>query len=85
MALSARNQLSGKIKSIQIGDIMAHVTVKVGENLIERDDGNAGCGEEFHVAAKGGRRHGDDRAGVVDGVIGEDCRPAGLDHDFSVG
>jgi len=35
MALSARNQLSGKIKDIQIGDIMAHVTVKVGGNLIE--------------------------------------------------
>ena len=35
MALSARNQLSGKIKEIQIGDIMAHVVVKVGGNLIE--------------------------------------------------
>jgi molybdopterin-binding protein len=35
MALSARNQLPGKIKSIQIGDIMAHVVVKVGGNLIE--------------------------------------------------
>jgi molybdopterin-binding protein len=35
MALSARNQLRGKIKEIQIGDIMAHVVVKVGNNLIE--------------------------------------------------
>jgi molybdopterin-binding protein len=35
MALSARNQLSGKVKEIKIGDIMAHVTVKVGKNLIE--------------------------------------------------
>lgn len=35
MALSARNQLIGKVKEIQIGDIMAHVTVKVGQNLIE--------------------------------------------------
>jgi len=35
MALSARNQLPGKIKQIQIGDIMAHVVVKVGDNLIE--------------------------------------------------
>jgi molybdopterin-binding protein len=35
MALSARNQLPGKIKDIQIGDIMAHVVVKVGKNLIE--------------------------------------------------
>ena len=35
MAFSARNQLSGRIKDIRIGDIMAHVTVKVGGNLIE--------------------------------------------------
>jgi molybdopterin-binding protein len=35
MGLSARNQLKGKVKSIQIGDIMAHVTVKVGDNEIE--------------------------------------------------
>jgi molybdopterin-binding protein len=35
MALSARNQLVGKVKEIQTGDIMAHVTVKVGSNLIE--------------------------------------------------
>lgn len=35
MALSARNQLTGKIKNILIGDIMAHVTVKVGDNEIE--------------------------------------------------
>ena len=35
MALSARNQLPGVVDSIQIGDIMAHVNVKVGDNLIE--------------------------------------------------
>ncbi len=35
MALSARNQLSGKVKEIQLGDIMAHVVVKVGSSLIE--------------------------------------------------
>jgi molybdopterin-binding protein len=35
MPLSARNQLAGVIDSIQIGDIMAHVVVKVGDNLIE--------------------------------------------------
>lgn len=35
MALSARNQLQGTIEEIQIGDIMAHVVVKVGDNLIE--------------------------------------------------
>jgi molybdopterin-binding protein len=35
MPLSARNQLPGVIDSIQIGDIMAHVVVKVGDNLIE--------------------------------------------------
>ena len=35
MALSARNQLLGTIEEIQIGDIMAHVVVKVGDNLVE--------------------------------------------------
>jgi molybdopterin-binding protein len=35
MALSARNQLPGIIQNVQIGDIMAHVIVKVGDNLIE--------------------------------------------------
>jgi molybdopterin-binding protein len=35
MPLSARNQLPGVIESIQIGDIMAHVVVKVGDSLIE--------------------------------------------------
>ena len=35
MALSARNQLPGTIEDIQIGDIMAHVVVKVGDNTIE--------------------------------------------------
>jgi molybdopterin-binding protein len=35
MALSARNQLAGTIQEIQAGDIMAHVVVKVGDNLIE--------------------------------------------------
>jgi len=35
MKLSARNQLPGTVESIQIGTIMAHVNVKVGENLIE--------------------------------------------------
>jgi molybdopterin-binding protein len=35
MALSARNQLPGTIEDLQIGDILAHVVVKVGENHIE--------------------------------------------------
>jgi molybdopterin-binding protein len=35
MALSARNQLPGVVESVQIGTIMAHVNVRVGDNLIE--------------------------------------------------
>jgi molybdopterin-binding protein len=35
MPLSARNQLPGIVQDIQIGDIVASVTVKVGDNLIE--------------------------------------------------
>jgi molybdopterin-binding protein len=35
VGLSARNQLKGKITDIVLGDVMAHVTVRVGQNLIE--------------------------------------------------
>ncbi len=35
MGLSARNQLPGTIEEIQIGDIMAHVVVRVGDYLVE--------------------------------------------------
>ncbi|MGA7315118.1 MAG: TOBE domain-containing protein [Silvibacterium sp.] len=35
MSLSARNQLKGTIEEIQLGGVMAHVVVRVGENLIE--------------------------------------------------
>jgi molybdopterin-binding protein len=35
MTLSARNQLKGTVEDIQLGGVMAHVTVRVGENLIE--------------------------------------------------
>ena len=35
MGISARNQLKGKITEIVLGDVMAHVTVRVGQNLIE--------------------------------------------------
>ena len=35
MALSARNQLKGKITKITMGDIMAHVVVKIGKDTIE--------------------------------------------------
>ena len=35
MPISARNKLEGKIVAIRTGDIVAHVTIKVGKNLIE--------------------------------------------------
>jgi molybdopterin-binding protein len=35
MPISARNKLRGKIEEIQLGDIMAHVVIRVGDNLIE--------------------------------------------------
>ncbi|MGA7840721.1 MAG: TOBE domain-containing protein [Candidatus Acidiferrales bacterium] len=35
MRISARNRLVGKIEELQIGDIMAHVVVKVGEHVVE--------------------------------------------------
>jgi len=35
MTLSARNQLPGTVEEIQLGGVMAHVVVKVGNNLVE--------------------------------------------------
>jgi molybdopterin-binding protein len=35
MTLSARNRLEGKITELQLGGVMAHVIVRVGDNLIE--------------------------------------------------
>ena len=35
LTLSARNQLNGTVEEIQLGGVMAHVVVRVGENLIE--------------------------------------------------
>jgi molybdopterin-binding protein len=35
MPLSARNQLEGKVMEVTLGEIMAHVVVKVGKSRIE--------------------------------------------------
>ena len=33
--ISGRNQLTGKVTDIQLGDILAEVTIQVGDNLID--------------------------------------------------
>lgn len=35
MPISARNKLRGIVEEIQLGDVMAHVVARVGDNLIE--------------------------------------------------
>jgi len=35
MTLSARNRLQGTVIEIEFGGVMAHVVMRVGENLIE--------------------------------------------------
>jgi len=35
MPLSARNQLSGRVVEVHLGEVMAHVVVRVGKNTIE--------------------------------------------------
>jgi molybdopterin-binding protein len=35
MPISARNQLTGRITEIVLGEVMAHVSVRVGKNVIE--------------------------------------------------
>ena len=35
MALSARNQLPGTVEEVRLGDVMAHVVVRVGDHTLE--------------------------------------------------
>jgi molybdopterin-binding protein len=35
MTLSARNKLRGQVEDIVLGDVMAHIVVRAGDNLIE--------------------------------------------------
>jgi molybdopterin-binding protein len=35
MPISARNKLRGTVEEVTLGDVMAHVVVRVGDNLIE--------------------------------------------------
>ena len=35
MPISARNQIEGKVVQVTLGDIMAHVVVKIGKSQIE--------------------------------------------------
>jgi len=35
MTLSARNHLQGTIEEVQLGDVLAHVTVRVARGVIE--------------------------------------------------
>jgi len=35
MTLSARNRLTGTVVEVEYGGVMAHVVVRVGDNLIE--------------------------------------------------
>jgi len=35
MSISARNQLEGRIVEVTLGDVMAHVVVRIGKSQIE--------------------------------------------------
>ena len=35
MSISARNQLKGTVTEVILGDVMAHVTIRVGQNIID--------------------------------------------------
>jgi molybdopterin-binding protein len=35
MAISARNRLKGTVEEVVLGTVMAHVVVRVGDNMIE--------------------------------------------------
>jgi len=35
MTLSARNHLKGIVDEVQMGDVLAHITMRVGDSIIE--------------------------------------------------
>jgi molybdopterin-binding protein len=35
MSISARNQLKGKVTEIVLGDVMAEITIRVGQNIVD--------------------------------------------------
>ena len=35
MSISARNKLRGKVSEIVMGDVMAEVTIRVGQNILD--------------------------------------------------
>jgi molybdopterin-binding protein len=35
MTLSARNHLKGIVDEVQLGDVLAHITMRVGDSMIE--------------------------------------------------
>ena len=35
MSISARNQLKGKVTEVILGDVMAHITIRIGQNLVD--------------------------------------------------
>lgn len=48
MALSARNQLPGTIDEVRLGEVMAHVVVKVGDHIVESLISRSSA-EELHL------------------------------------
>ena len=35
VSISARNQLKGKVTEVILGDVMAHITIRIGQNLVD--------------------------------------------------
>ena len=59
MALSARNQLRGRVTDVKLGGVMGHITVQVGDNEIESvitrrsvEEMNLQVGDEVTVVIK---------------------------------
>jgi len=59
MALSARNQLPGRVKEVNLGGVMGHIVVQVGDHEIESvitrrsvEEMNLQVGDEVTVVIK---------------------------------
>ena len=66
MAISARNQLKGKVTEVILGNVMAHITIRVGQNLIDSVITRKSA-EELKLKTEYGNRRRQGDGGMVEG------------------
>ena len=71
MTLSARNQLVGTVESVTLGDIMAHVVMRIGDQQVESVITRASAeAMKLKTGRHRSRRHQVDRSHDPEGLTG---------------